>query len=555
MGTSSQRRVVVRDVADVLCDDSGRLGPLSYLIPSDLEVHVGDAVEVPFGKRTTRGMVLGVGNPAKATRAIAKVYGPRAFASEIELARRVAAQNFSTFATIAPRLAPRTKRGNPPLRAGRVSLVKGETFDDFCRPLELSDVPRRLLAVAPLVDQSRLAALEAAAMSAKGQVLVLCPTKKVVEEVLAQFASGAGRMDTSPKEGEDSAWRAFLDGTLKVAVATRSAALWAAPNLVGIIVVDEDHPGHVEAASPHTNARDIATARTLASGAELVLLSPNPSPLALGAKVKIFAVGADRHWPTTELVFRDIRNKNSVELPSVVRSAMVDARGRGEVPVIVAPAASAVRKCRGCRQTLSCEQCGGHSCAHLRQVVCPRCGSDESRVVGWDVERVSRVVGRPTKVILATELHEVTGAGLVVLFDADGLLGAPGLIPDRWATTVLLNAARAAGAGGRVVIVTSEIHAAPFDDLVVKHDIVRSAKRTWAAAKEAGLPPFGRLVTLQVASAGAPRVSGWPGTVYGPRPVGKEFEILVRCSNDDLAELGRCIDRLRKRAKLRVSVS
>lgn len=546
---------LVVGVADVLCDEAGRLGALSYLVPDDLVVRVGDAVEVPFGKRTARGLVLGVGDATKATRPITKVYGPRADEREIALARDVARWNFSTFTTIAPRLAPRTKRGNPPLKAGRVAVAKGESFEDLGRLTEYSEKPRRLYACAPLVDQSRLGALEAAELAREGQVLILCPTKESVGAVLAQFSSGAARMDIAPKTGEASAWKSFLDGSLKVAVATRTAALWAAPHLAGIIVVDESHPGHVEAVMPHTNARDIASLRSERIGAKLILISSNPSPLALGAKAKVLAVGKAEHWPEIEVVVRPSYAKNRPEAPAPVRAALRAARQEGSTPVVVAPAAKAVRICSKCRKARHCAVCEGHSCAHLRGSVCERCGEKDTRLLGWDVARVQSAVGRPARVLGANELHGVHDAKLVVIFDLDPFLEAPGLVPERMASNVIVSACRTAGAGGRLVVVTAEANANVVDDLLVRKDLVRSAKRTWIAAKEAKLPPFGRLVTLRVASASAPRVTGWPGTAWGPRKVGDEYEVLVRCEDSELEELSKHIERLRRRSKVRLSVS
>ena len=546
---------LVRGVADVLCDEVGRLGSLSYLVPDDLDVRIGDAVEVPFGKRTARGLVLGTGDGVKATREITKVFGPRADEREIALARDVARWNFAAFTAVAPRLAPRSKRGNPPLRAGRVVLAKGEGFDDLGRLVEYSEKRRRLYACAPLVNQHRLAALDAAELSKDGQVLILCPTKTDVTKVLSQFSSGAARMDVSPKTGAPSAWRSFLDGTLKVAVATRTSALWAAPHLVGIIVVDESHPGHVEAVMPHTNARDIASLRSERIGAKLILLSANPSALALGSKAKVLPVGLERHWPVTELVVRPNYAKNRADAPAEVRAALRECRNAGGTPVVVAPSSQSVRICTKCRKSRTCSECGSHSCVHLRGSSCTRCGEKDTRLLGWDVARVSGAVGTPARVIGANELHDLRDVHTVVLYDVDPYIEAPGLIPERMASSVIVSACRAAGVGGRVVVVTSDPGSNVIDDLVVRHDLVRSAKRTWIAAREAKLPPFGRLVTLRVASAHAPRVAGWPGTTWGPRKVGDEYEVLVRCENSELEELGKAIDKLRRRAKVRLSVS
>jgi primosomal protein N' len=516
---------------------------------------VGDGVEVPFGSRVSQGLVLGQGDPTYATKAITRVVGKRAEVADIDLARELATRNFSNFEAIAPRLAPRSGLDATPLAAGRLLLVKGVSYDDLGRKQVYSQAPRRLLACAPLVDQSRLAALEAQEIARRGQVLVLCPTKAHVEQVLAQFRSGAARMDQKPKKGEPSPWRAFADGTLKVAIATRTAVLWAAPKLAGIIVVDEGHPGHVEALHPHTNARDVAATRTHRLGIDLVLLSYNPSPLGLGAEVKVLSVGTERHWPTMTLVERPVKERHQMDVPGPVAQALLSARREEQLAVVVASTAKARRQCSSCKGTLYCSVCDDYDCEHLRGAACPRCGATRSYTFGWDPRRVSQAVGKPAKVVTTKALLDMKDCGLVILYDGDGALGIPELIPGRWAGSLVLAAARAAGEGGHVMVVTGQPTAEPFDDLVAHKDIVRAAKRTWVAAKKAGLPPFGRLVNLRVASDKPPRTTGWPGTVYGPKKVGADYEVLVRCADEDLAELGRCVDRLRKRAKVRLSVS
>jgi hypothetical protein len=546
----------VRGVADVLVDESGRLGALSYLVPDELEVHVGDAVEVPFGKRTSRGLVLGPGQPAKATRPLTRVYGPRASAGEIDLAREIARRNFSTFEVVAARLAPRTKRGNPPLRPGRVAVRAGDGFDELGRRSEDAVHTRRVLACAPLVDMVRLAALEAAEMSKRGQVLVLCPTKSVVGAVFAEFTGGAGRLDVTPREGEPSAWRAFLDGTLRVGVATRTSALWAAPNLVGIIVVDENHPGHIESVQPHTNARDVAAARTLRSGAELVILSDNPSPGSLGVRAKVHAVGGHEHWPAMVVLERPSIARHAIDLPKGLRGILDEWRSKGVSPLGVTGASEAVARCKTCKSSIWCDECKKSACTHLSSWTCPGCEGNDYRLYGWSAPRVAKALGKGARACAAFDLREHSDEGLVVVYDADAFVGSAELIAGRRLSGVLLAAARAAGRGGQLVVVTSDPSDAVIDDLVVRCDLVRAAKRTWAAARDSELPPFGRLVSLRVKADKPPRIVGWPGKVLGPRSVGDgEFEILVRCGDGDLDEVGRCVDRLRKRAKVRVSVS
>lgn len=85
--------------------------------------------------------------------------------------------------------------------------------------------------------------------------------------------------------------------------------------------------------------------------------------------------------------------------------------------------------------------------------------------------------------------------------------------------------------------------------------MVRVARRFHSAAKAAGLPPAGRLVTIKVTRVQPPKTAGWPGQVHGPRKVGaKDWEILVRLPNDQLDQLVPHVHRLRHGGKARITV-
>ena len=543
------------EVVNVLVDRSGRVGELSYLVGDGLELFVGAGVIVPYGKRTGTGIVTGPGDPTKATRPVSSFTGVRSGEMELSIAKTLAQRHFSDFRTIASRLSPMHNLDAEGVSGRLVKLIDGDGFSELGRDPDDDAIKRRLALCEPLVDWVRLAALEAEAMSARGQVLVLCPTKEMVGAVLSQFQSGADRLDEVPGPADYSAWRGFVEGTLSVGVATRSAALWHAKNLAGIVVVAEGHPGHVEARQPYTNARDVAGERARASGCELVLLGSNASTGGLGQAGKVRVVGGGQHWPECLLVERARKTRYDLELSEVVIEALARWRAKGVSPLIVVKGGSARRQCRGCRSGIVCSVCGDYECFHPESQKCPKCGSTRSVVFGWDARRTAKAAGSKVRVVSAEKLSKERDAGLVVVVDGDQFLGGNEIVVGRRAADLVLDAARAAGAGGELIVVANS-GAAVFADLVGRRDLVGWARRVWGGMKEMGLPPFGRLVRLRVASAHAPRLTGWPGKVFGPRSLSdSEYEVIVQCSDSDMVMLGVCIDRLRKRLKVRVSVS
>lgn len=540
---------------DVLVDGSGQLGALSYFVPRGMKLAPGDAVHVPFGKREAHGMVLGPGNPAKATRAVSLVYGRRCHPRELELAAEIARRHFAALGQVAVRLSPRTGRGHDPLDAGPLEL---DTFDDE-RDLVMPEIPdaarRRYLLRAPLVDPARLAALEARRMCATeagGQVLILCPTVELVEATLARFSSGAVRVDSKAQRG---AWRGFCEGHIPVAVGTRTAALFSADRLAGVIVVEDGHPGHVEATQPHTHARDVALLRAAAHKVPLTLIGANPDPAALGGRIRVFAVGGPGDWPHVALVDRNDFAPVERLVPRALPLALRRARKDGHEPVVLAQRRKAVRRCVRCAEERPCSQCTSSACRHPEEVPCPKCMDLNVRMVGWDAERIGSMLGSQARTVSAAELGECHDVGLAVIFDIDAALSAPGINPEAIAAHLIVTAAAAAGPGGTLMVLTRQSDHPLLVDLCQRQDQVAVARRAWSIAKDAGLPPFGRLVRIQTARKASPNVSGWPGRVYGPRRNGKEWEILVRIDDDDLDKLSRPIASLRRGGKVRITVS
>jgi hypothetical protein len=522
---------------DVLVDGApARLGSLSYRVPAALDVSVGDAVEVPFGKRpAASGLVVGPGDPLKATRDVVRVWGQRIHPGDLAVAASIAERHMSNLAAVASRLAPRDGKGDAAVDAGECALAPGAVVD-------VGDmVANKYLLRSPSTSASRLAAGAAARLAADGQVLVLCPTRALAKAVAASFTSGAALLD------EPGAWSGFRSGTVTVGVGTRTAALWSPQVLAGIVVVEEDHPGHVEARLPYTNARDVAVARARARGVPVTLTGMCPTGAGLGAGVKAVAVG--------EALTLTVVPASGRALPGRALAAVATALRVGRDVVVVAPARAARRACGTCRVTRPCTVCDQPGCAHGGTAACERCGSVEVRRVGWDPVRVAAALPAGVKVVAPGETLKGR-CDLLVVLDADGPARRPGLEPDAAVGRALLHAAQThLGPGGELLAVADDVEHPAL--VALGESSVALAKLVWAGAKSALLPPFGRLVSVQVAAPKPPPVTGWPGQVLGPRAGARpgEWEILVRCSDVDLDALRPHLARLIRRCKVRITIT
>jgi primosomal protein N' len=536
---------------DVLVDGVKRLGALSYLVPTGVTCTPGDAVTVPFGTRTAHGLVLGAGDTAKATREILTVLGRRADPADVATAAELARRHLCDTASVAARFAPRSAKGADPVDAGPVQLTAAASSE----PTSACSAARRYLWCSPGVDRIGVAAAAAEELAAAhpggGQVLVLCPTVALVSAVLGRFSSGAARLDASASRG---AWRGFVDGTVAIGVGTRAAALYSPDRLAGIIVVDPEHPGHIEATQPHTHARDVAVLRAARRGVPLRLVSSVCDPAGMPPGVKLQVVGGT--WPHVDVVDRADAARGDRLLPTPVMLAIRQALRTGPVGV-VAPGRCR-RVCAKCRSERPCDH---HPTAcSCTPSECARCGDTATIPSGWDATRLAASLANlphadRLKVVTPDALGSLRGVDLVVLVDADAPRRTANLLPELSQVRLYADASAALAPHGRLLLVTR----APDDPVITAWagaDRLKVARACYDAAKAEGLPPFGRLVLVRAARKTAPATAAWPGRVHGPRRVADgEWEVLVRCDDAELATLGGHLDRLRRSAKLRVTVS
>lgn len=549
-----------RTVVDVLVDGPGPSRTLSYLVPENLAVASGDAVHLPYGHEERHGLVLGTSvTPTMATRDLISVFGQRVDPLDLALAERIAAQHLCPFWQIASRLSPSSNRNAAPIDAGSAVLARPQLERN--EPLFPTDAPtRRMYLRSPLHDPARLAAREAsrilaevterdrdAAPTEQPQILILAPSVDLVERIVAEFSSGATRLDAAADPG---AWPGFRHGSVPIGVGTRIAALYSAKRLAGIVVVESDHPGHDEQHLPYTNAAAIAATRAAEHGIAYSAISASPTPVSLANGVKLVSLASPIDWPKVSVIDRTSVEPSARLVPPVLAARIRRALESGREVVALCDRRPALRYCQVCKTPRPCERCTENACEqHAPVTACVKCGDRRARVVGWDATRVQRVLNIDAYTLI--ELERLPRADrLVVLFDVDRILDAPRLDPVTAFAQTATRLAGAAGEHGELLVCTSQ----PGHELLgmlVERDQLALTKHAWNAAKDAMLPPFGHLVTIRVARANAPSVYGWPGKVAGPSRRGDEWEILVRLSTNELPLIEEQIERLRNRGKLR----
>jgi hypothetical protein len=523
---------------------------LSYLVPADMRVRPGDAVEIPFGKTSQRGMIVELHNePGKATRFITHLYGVRAEPQDVAMALNVARHHFVPQANVLKRLSPATGKGAAPIDPGPVRLRQRFRFGSFRK-----EATRELIVTGPGTNTPLVAASAAQGLCTDGgQVLVLCASVNMVDKIMEIFEGGAVRLDANAPAGS---WTSFRDGLAPVGVGTRSSALYSANNLTGIVVVDEDHIGHQEFSQPYTNARDVASARSRSWKCKLVLISSAPTPSALTASSSVTVLPGSSSWPRIVVSDRVGDGEARSAVTPEMASAIARAKRAGREVIVLTTSKEAVSRCSGCGAVRVCSKHPGSECGCLLPECCSVCGSTKTRFSGWDTARLSTIFREGVSIGPVKNFAGRTEPATVIIYDIDGSLYAPSLLPETAGVHLLVRAGELATGKGEVVVGTTNSRNATLREVAAGKGLLPWSRRCLTSAGVDLLPPKGRMVTVTFFRKTPPDVSLWPGVVSTPLLVkAGTWEVVIRIEPSKLLDLEPFISKARKGSKARVKVS
>ena len=515
--------------ATVLPDVTGLDKSFDYLVPDGLRelIRVGSMVRVSLHGRRVGGWVIRLGAPSGNVEIdrlvpIAKWSGYGPDSDTVGLAEW-AAHRWG-----AGRLRPLLVAASPPtmIRSSRVPVAAGpRTFDDA------STGARHLIAdgggvirVAPTDDVAPvvLAACE------RGRVLVVHPSPGAMLGLAARLRRLGLSVAVVPEGWSNAA--AGVD----VVIGGRSAVWAPAPDLAGIVVIDEHDESLQEQRTPTWHARDVAIERARRAGAPAVLVSPCPTVTALawsGPRWMRPSVLDEREgWPIVEVIDR---SGGEPWKRSLITSRLIVALRDPLLRVVCvhnAPGRSRLLACRSCRSLLQCERCHAavrqgddrilvcDRCQTERPPVCQQCGSSAlanvrpgvtrlreeleaaaaRQAVAVTAETSGELVDAGVYVGTEAVLHRVREADVVCFLDFDAELLAPRYRAAEQAMTLLVRAARLLGPrrdGGRVLVQTFR----PDHEVIqaaLRSDPGRLAKVEAARRRDLDLPPFSALARV-----------------------------------------------------------
>ena len=400
------------------------------------------------------------------------------------------------------------------------------------------------------------------------QALVLVPEIALTPQTVARFSERFGAVATLHSAATDAqrfdTWLKCRDGTHRVLIGTRSAAL-APFAALGVIVVDEEHDGSFKQTEglPYS-ARDVAVKRGQMLSIPVVLGSATPSLASLEnarakryRRLRLTARVGGATLPAFHVV--DIR---AARLDRGLSPALQDAiakhlaagnqvlvfiNRRGYAPVLLCSRCAWRARCARCDahltfhaspRQLRCHHCGAWRPPPQR---CPSCVDGELALVGSGTQRVEealrerhpdtpiyRVDSDTTRSVrrLAAELdavhagapailvgtqmlakgHHLPGVTLVGVVDADsGFLAADFRAPERTAQLIVQVAGRAGRAQrpGEVLIQSFDPDNANLRALIRfgYHGFIATERAARAAA---GMPPFAALALVRARGKSAP---------------------------------------------------
>ncbi len=360
------------------------------------------------------------------------------------------------------------------------------------------------------------------------------------------------------------AWRRAHEGKVRIVVGARSAVFAPLPDVGIIVVDEEHDNSYKQNETPRYHARDVAIVRARKNNAVCVLGSATPSVESYynsesekSVRLELLQRATNGVLPEVTLIDmrrEQIENPGQLVLSPILEEAVrqrVAAKEqvilllnrRGFAPVVLCPLCGWVAQCEDCQVSLTYHSAGSvlrcHYCSATRSKpeVCDHCGFNpliylglgtqkaedyllrtfsDARVERMDADTTSgkgghaKILGRfangQIDILIGTQMlakgHDYPGVTLVGVINADAGLTLPDFRAAEQAFQLLTQVSGRAGRGdrpGQVFIQTYRpkhyaIQAA------AAHDYEGFYKQEIAYRRDAGYPPFRRMVNFMIES-------------------------------------------------------
>ncbi len=441
-----------------------------------------------------------------------------------------------------------------------------------------------LRAVREVLDEGRQALV---------MVPELALTPQAVQRYRGRLGQTVGLLHSGlPDPERRQNWWALRRGELGVALGTRSA-VFAPLERPGLFVLDEEHEtSYKQESAPRYHARQVAFQRAARHGAAVLLGSATPSLesyfLAEQGRYRLVELAArpgGRPLPGVQIVDMRRHGRAGRLLSPVLGQAIRDRVAAGEQVVLLLNRRGFANflQCQECGYVPGCGQCSisltyhrsrgllrCHYCLHQETPPdrCPNCQGHQFRLGGAGTERLEAEVRElvPGASLLRMDSDTTSGVGahgrllerfgsgearilvgtrmiakgldfpgvtLVGVVRADAELHLPDFRAAERTFQLLAQVAGRAGRGERPgeVLLQAMDPEHPCLVAAASHDYARMYRAELAVRRQAGYPPFCRLVRLVFSHPDPAQVEGLaervgrglarclpPGRVVGPAP-------------------------------------
>lgn len=401
-------------------------------------------------------------------------------------------------------------------------------------------------------------------LTERHNALVLVPeislTPQLVQRFRARFSNGIAVLHSALSDGERyDEWRRIRRGEVRIVIGARSA-IFAPLELIGIIVVDEEHEASFKQSDGlRYNARDLALVRGQQEQSVVLLGSATPLVTTCFAaqqgKLGYLTLPervASRPLPETRIVHAQMTAETALCQPVVEalsenltrhEQSLLFLNRRGFASWLVCPSCGADLQCPNCSVSLTYHRQRGKSICHYcdyqvpAPCICPDCGELELKEMGAGTERIehelhnrfpeariarmdsdttsgkgghARILDKVAKgevdILIGTQMiakgHDFPGVTFVGVLQAEGSLYLPDFRAAERTFQILSQVIGRAGRGtlpGRVLLQT--MHADHYGiSCAAGHDFDRFLQEELLFRQELCYPPYGFLAALKLSA-------------------------------------------------------
>jgi primosomal protein N' (replication factor Y) len=414
-------------------------GPFDYRLPAEMAgLEVGSVVRVPFGRRRTLGVVVGLAEtselPPERLAEPLEALEAGVPAELVRLGLWVAREYCSTPSRglrllLPPGAGVRKRRARPRVEHPEVGAARSDRpplLPEQERAVERvlaaldgeAGAPRKLLlhgVTGSGKTEVYLAAVEAALARGRGAI-VLVPEIGLAPQTVARFRARLGdrfavlHSALTPGQRDDE-WLRLRSGEASVCVGPRSA-VFAPVRDLGLVVIDEEHdPAYKQEGDPCYDARAVARRRAEECGAVMLAGTATPRPeswLEL-SRAELPRRVDGRPLPPVEVL--DMRGADPrsgplhadtwAKLERVRKAggkAIVMVNRRGFAPWLTCRSCGRHWGCPNCDVSLIVHRHAGrlvcHHCAHAEPLprACPDCDSTTLARAGVGTEQLEALL-------------------------------------------------------------------------------------------------------------------------------------------------------------------